>query len=215
MYYEQSTYGIDSVALSTLRNSYEFDGILDRYLNSLMDAGYARPALNDSQTDSITMALTREGKLEARRLINKGVKATKLTTFSDGATFSDGSRFSQRVPSSETMMADTEAGEEAESGGLTVDPTNWTGPSHVLTDAKKISQVRDLAFDLKARVATVNFRNEADRVDVQKLVEALVALCQMIEPDLSLIDRVTAHPKFKQYAAISVCVATIRGALGI
>jgi hypothetical protein len=97
----------------------------------------------------------------------------------------------------------------------THDAEAWTGPRHVLSDAKKLRELRIYAQDLYLRVQTINFRTEADRIDIQRLAEALLALCQMVEPDLNLLEKLTAHPKFKAYASVAVCIATIRGALGI
>ncbi|GAA3797256.1 hypothetical protein GCM10022600_18750 [Qipengyuania pelagi] len=94
------------------------------------------------------------------------------------------------------------------------DAEAWTGPRYVWSDARKLRELRAYVQDLHLKVQTINFRTEADRIDIQRLVEALVALCQMVEPDLNLLEKLTAHPKFKAYASVAVCIATIRGALG-
>lgn len=96
-----------------------------------------------------------------------------------------------------------------------VDSSAWTGPPLVLMDAQKLREVRLLARSLQVRSREVNYISEADRLDIQNLADALVSVSGMIEPDLDLLHQIACHPKFKTYAAIAVCVATIRGALGI
>jgi len=37
----------------------------------------------------------------------------------------------------------------------------------------------------------------------------------MAQPEVSLIERIISHPKFKIYAGFVAAIATIRGALGV
>ena len=94
-------------------------------------------------------------------------------------------------------------------------PDDWTGPQSMLIDAKVWSTVKETALALQLKCRTTNFRSEEDQKDIQNMADALVSLCNMAEPDPTLIDIITAHPKFKAYAGLAVFVATIRGALGI
>ncbi len=95
------------------------------------------------------------------------------------------------------------------------DSTNWTGRHLVLTDAKVIAQLKTSAVQLRDRIQKTNFESDADRQDLNQLAEALVSVVEMAEPDLSIIERILAHPKFKIYKGLTVFVATIRGAIGI
>jgi hypothetical protein len=96
-----------------------------------------------------------------------------------------------------------------------LDSASWTGKQFALVDAKVIVQVKAAAIELQAAVYSLNFRTDADRDDIRGLVDALVAITKMSEPEVNLIDRILASPKFKGYASLFGIIATIRGALGI
>jgi predicted transcriptional regulator len=99
--------------------------------------------------------------------------------------------------------------------GGKVDSATWTGSvEYVQIEGRAWLNIKNAIFDLKARVEITNFRNEDDRRDIEGLANALVAISEMAEPDLTLIDRITSHPKFRIYGALFVFVETIRGALG-
>jgi hypothetical protein len=97
----------------------------------------------------------------------------------------------------------------------TADSSDWTGGKLIYIDHRVLSKIRTTAAELRAVARTTNFRSQADKEDVEGLCDALVGLCEMAEPDISLIQQVTSHPKFKAYTAFFVFLATIRGALGI
>ncbi len=95
------------------------------------------------------------------------------------------------------------------------DASSWTGPQSILIDLKTWLQVKKTVIELQVQCRATNFQSEQDRQDIQALADALASVCKMAEPDPTLIDMITANPKFKAYAALAVFVATIRGALGI
>ena len=92
---------------------------------------------------------------------------------------------------------------------------DWTGPKLVLTDAKVIRQIRIQASELRELVHSIRFESNSDSQDIKALADALVAVCSMAEPELSIIDRILSHPKFQLTAGLIAAVATIRSALGI
>ncbi|MEO9657206.1 hypothetical protein [Qipengyuania citrea] len=96
-----------------------------------------------------------------------------------------------------------------------VDSSAWTGRKLVLTDEKIIRQLQKEAKVLRDRIYATRFESNSDSQDLKSLADALVAISDMAEPDLSIIDRILAHPKFRYSAALMAAVATIRGALGI
>jgi hypothetical protein len=95
------------------------------------------------------------------------------------------------------------------------DSSEWTGTQFVLVDAKVIAAVRDSASALRQAVYSLHLPSNSDTDDLQKLADALLKICEMTEPDVSIIDRITASPKFRAIASLMVLVATIRGAAGI
>ncbi len=109
----------------------------------------------------------------------------------------------------------TPASRLASQKSSSVDTEDWTGPQFVLTDAKVIRQIRIQANELRTLVHSIHFESNSDSHDLKALADALVAVCSMAEPELSIIERILAHPKFKCTAALVAAVATIRGALGI
>lgn len=98
---------------------------------------------------------------------------------------------------------------------IAIDSSTWTGTQFVLTDAKVIKSVKDTAVELRNTIYSMHFPSNSETENLQKLADALVAICEMAEPEVSIIDRILASPKFKAYARLVVLVATIRGALGI
>ncbi|MFY7836073.1 MAG: hypothetical protein ACOVQ0_07315 [Novosphingobium sp.] len=92
---------------------------------------------------------------------------------------------------------------------------DWTGSRLVYVDSAVLGKIRTAARKVCALAKAVNFESEQDRQDVTGLCEALVALCEMARPEVGIIEQITAHPKFKHYAAFIACIATIRGALGL
>ncbi len=93
--------------------------------------------------------------------------------------------------------------------------SNWTGAQFALVDAKVIAEVRATAGKLHEAVHSLHFVSNSDSQNLKGLADALVAVCSMAEPELTIIDRILASPKFKAYAGLFALVATIRGALGI
>jgi hypothetical protein len=96
-----------------------------------------------------------------------------------------------------------------------IDSATWTGTQLVLVDAKIIAKVREGAAELRRVVYTLRIENNAESANLKGLVDALVAICEMAEPEVSVIDRIIASPKFKAYAALMTIIATIRGATGL
>jgi archaellum biogenesis ATPase FlaH len=78
-----------------------------------------------------------------------------------------------------------------------------------------LGKIRVVAGQLQVASQRVNFQNKSDEEDVKGLCDALVGLCKMAQPEISIIDQITSHPKFKHYAALLAFLATIRGALGL
>jgi hypothetical protein len=114
-------------------------------------------------------------------------------------------------------VGDTRAQPKRASAELldTIDSDGWTGAKLVLTDAKIIRRIRVQANELRDLIHSTRFESNSDSQDLKALADALVAVCSMAEPELGIIERITAHPKFRYTAALTAAVATIRGALGI
>jgi hypothetical protein len=102
-----------------------------------------------------------------------------------------------------------------ESAEKAVDSTSWTGTRLVLTDEKKIIEINEMARELRDRVYSMHIPNNADSQDLKGLCDALVAVCEMAQPELSIIQQIVNHPKFQMSAALVAAIATLRGALGI
>lgn len=96
-----------------------------------------------------------------------------------------------------------------------IESDKWTGKQHILIDAKAISQVKDLASKLHVEIHNMHFTSNSDSHNLKGLADALVAVCSMAEPEITILDRILASPKFKAYAGIAALIATIRGVLGI
>ena len=92
---------------------------------------------------------------------------------------------------------------------------DWTGKELVLTDAKVIREIRIKAQELQKVVHSIQFESNSDSQDVKALADALVTICSMAEPELTIIDQILSHPKFKLTAGLMAAVATIRGVLSI
>ena len=95
-----------------------------------------------------------------------------------------------------------------------VDATAWTGKKLILTDERAIIEVRQLSSELRERIYQTRFESNSDSQDLKSLADALVSVCAMAEPDLSPMERILAHPKFKLYATLTAGIAAIRGAIG-
>lgn len=95
------------------------------------------------------------------------------------------------------------------------DSTKWTGTQFVLVDCNVIEQVREAARSLHVAVYSLQIKSNAESNDLKRLADALVAICEMTEPEVRLIDRIVSSPKFKRYAQLIGLVAGVRGALGI
>jgi len=104
--------------------------------------------------------------------------------------------------------------EPTDDGLRSHDSKTWTGKRLVLVDAELISRIAGNAHQLRNAVHAIEFQSNSDSQDLKGLADALVAVCEMAEPELSIIDQITSHPKFKTYATLVVFVATIRSALG-
>ena len=125
-----------------------------------------------------------------------------------------------QLPAGEGLRRELSANEvEPRSDGsvmpLSVDARSWTGRRLVLTDEAIIRDIRTKAEALRAKVYATTFTSNSDSQDLKRLCDALVSVSEMAEPDMSIIDRILRHPKFRHYEALFVAVATIRGALGI
>ena len=95
------------------------------------------------------------------------------------------------------------------------DSSDWTGGRLLYVDSLVLGKIRVVAGQLQVASQRVNFQNKSDEEDVKGLCDALVGLCKMAQPEISIIDQITSHPKFKHYAALLAFLATIRGALGL
>lgn len=104
---------------------------------------------------------------------------------------------------------------EASTNVLETDSSNWTGKQFVLVDAKVIATVQKTARELHTTIYAMRFESNEESFNLKGLADALVAICEMAEPDVTIIDRILASPKFKAYASLLALVATIRGAIGI
>ena len=98
--------------------------------------------------------------------------------------------------------------------GSNHDSTKWTGAQFVLVDVAVIADIKTKADSLRQAVYALHLTSNSETEDLQKLADALVLICSMTEPEVSIIDRITASPKFKAYAGLIGIIATIRGALG-
>ncbi len=96
-----------------------------------------------------------------------------------------------------------------------IDSTQWTGAQFTIVDTKVLREVRDGTQRLKLAVYGINFQNDAECADLKGLVDALEAVVQMAEPEIGIIQRILASPKFKTYSSLFGFVATIRGAIGL
>jgi hypothetical protein len=95
-----------------------------------------------------------------------------------------------------------------------VDSQKWTGSQFVLIDRALIVQVNACATELQEAVYAMRFESNSESQNLKGLADALVAICSMAEPEVNLIERILANPKFKTYASLFAIVATIRGAIG-
>lgn len=91
----------------------------------------------------------------------------------------------------------------------------WTGKQYILVDVKVIAEVRRAARQLHDAVHSMHFESNADSMDLKGLVDALISICEMAEPEVSIIDRILSSPKFKAYSTLIAIIATVRGAAGI
>lgn len=96
-----------------------------------------------------------------------------------------------------------------------VDAESWTGTRLIYVDSGQWKSIRIVARQIQTASRDINYESEEDQRDVQGLADALVALCEMAEPDVGLIERLLSHPKFRISAVIVSGIATLRGALGI
>jgi hypothetical protein len=244
LYFEQISTGNNKVPFSVIDSDYDFGGIRDRLVNGLLDHGLAEPAVFDAEADSAAISLTNEGLRIARDLAKNGHTVKKLSTFSDGAAFSDGSKFASEVPPSdfthpvfdadaenrahdlastsvETAVPDITSatiGTRIDSPRVSatlVSSSRWTGTQYVLVDAEIVNKIKELAGALRVRINETSFSSNSDSHDLKVLADALVGICSMAEPDVSIIDKILANPKFKAYARLMGIIATIRGAIGI
>lgn len=100
------------------------------------------------------------------------------------------------------------------SPAIVVDSSSWTGAQFVLVDVSKLTEVRCLARQLQDAVDRIAFESNSASANVKGLVSALIAICEMAEPEVSVIQRILASPNFKAYASLVTIIATIRGAIG-
>jgi hypothetical protein len=97
----------------------------------------------------------------------------------------------------------------------TIDSAAWTGTQHVLIDQVVINKAKTHAQELKQLVYTIQIPNNAHSSDLKALVELLIQALEMCEPEVTLIDRILASPKFKVYTKLAGAVSVIRGAIGL
>ena len=95
------------------------------------------------------------------------------------------------------------------------DSTRWTGSTLQYVDSSVLADIRRAAAEIRQLAYRINYQSDEDASDLRGLADALVALCDMAVPDVSVIARILAHPKFRTYTALFAAAATIRGALGI
>jgi hypothetical protein len=93
--------------------------------------------------------------------------------------------------------------------------SKWTGSRLILVDSEVIARVKVMANELHQRVHSMRFESNSDSFDLKALADAFVSICEMAEPEITIMDRILASPKFKAYAGLFAFVATIRGAIGI
>ena len=91
----------------------------------------------------------------------------------------------------------------------------WTGTQFVLVDGEILTQIRAEVKHLHHTIHAMHIENNADSQDLKGLADALLAVCTMAEPEVTLLDRILASPKFRTYSALFGIVAMIRGAIGI
>lgn len=136
---------------------------------------------------------------------------TKSSRWTDGSDLTTEYLNDRPERDTPTVRAKTIRVEKA----VRVDSTSWTGARLVLADEAALERIRGLASDLRNRVHATRFESNSDSQDLKGLCDALVAVCDMAEPELSIIEKILNHPKFKLTAALLAAVATLRGALGI
>ena len=98
---------------------------------------------------------------------------------------------------------------------VVVSSTRWTGAQFVLVDRSILQNVRTIANDLHSVVHSMHFTSNSESQDLKALTDALLAICSMAEPEVTILDRILSSPKFKVYAKLFAMVAAIRGAIGI
>jgi hypothetical protein len=92
-----------------------------------------------------------------------------------------------------------------------VESVNWTGKRLILVDAQAIEDLRKMARELQSAVYALRMENNFESSNLKGLADALVCICDMAEPETTIIERILANPKFKAYAGILGIVSTIRG----
>jgi hypothetical protein len=219
MYYEQVSADKQWVPINTLTSAYDFGEMLDRFMTGLMDHGLAWPTNFDGDANSTSFGLTDAGVQRARRLILNGEQVEKFADIPvgalirhDGASFTDDPRPYALIPPYDFQMPGFETRSD---NSANYESSKWTGTQHILVDAQVLSQVRENAKSLRSAVYSIRFESNSESADVKGLADALVHVCDMATPEVGIIDRILASPKFKTYAALMTIIATIRGALGI
>ena len=113
------------------------------------------------------------------------------------------------------LKVEVESVSNVNQDNFTVQSTRWTGTQFVLVDGGVLEQVRCKAQELHQVIHAMHFPSNSESQDVKGLADALIAICSMAEPEVTLLDRLLASPKFKAYASLLGIVALIRGAIGI
>ena len=101
------------------------------------------------------------------------------------------------------------------SGLPAIDSKRWTGTQFVLIDGELLQNVRSQVKELHRIVHLIHIESNSESQNIKGLVDALLAVSTMAEPEITILDRILASPKFKDYAVLFTIVATLRGAIGI
>ncbi|MGQ7829011.1 hypothetical protein [Altererythrobacter sp. Z27] len=206
----------EMLKFEALAKHYELEfrpGWLFELQKELREEGLLKGPANGRNDAQAIGRLTGPGMREAERLIDalesRGTVLIDQYGPADAAISNDAG---QEQSSLSEMVSEIDAHEGAH---LSIDSTTWTGKRLVLADAAVLSTVRLQADQLRERIYSTRFESNVDSQDLKSLADALVAVCAMAEPELGIIERILAHPKFAYTATLAAAVATIRGALGI
>jgi hypothetical protein len=185
-------------------------------IEQMLDRGWAEPNQTALELQNQSFRITSKGLLKVASNINDAEIFQKMVgapSITPDPSIEYKSEF--RPSLADSAMGQTSFEPPIIANAPTIDSSSWTGTQFVLVDAYVIAKVLKSAQLLHDAVFALHLPSNSETEDLQKLADALIAVCSMTEPEVSIIDRILASPKFKTYVGLLAIIATIRGAMGI